>query len=53
MNFIDKVKKKIDSKLNPENIILIDNSSLHAQHKSFRSNKTIRILYCDKPFGPV
>ena len=39
MNFIDKVKKKIDSKLNPENIILIDNSSLHAQHKSFRSNK--------------
>ena len=34
-----KLKKKINNTLNPENIILIDNSSLHAQHKSFRSNK--------------
>jgi len=39
MNFIDKVKKKIINKLNPENIILIDNSSLHSKHKSFSANK--------------
>ena len=39
MNFVDKVKKKIIDKLNPENIILIDNSSLHSKHKSFSSNK--------------
>ena len=35
MNFFDKVKAKINKKINPENIILIDNSYLHARHKSF------------------
>ena len=39
MNFFDTVKEKINKKLNPENIILIDNSNLHAKHKSFDSNK--------------
>ena len=39
MNFSDKVKEKINNKLNPENIILIDNSNLHVQHKSFEKNK--------------
>ena len=39
MTFFDELKKKISVKLNPEKIILIDNSSLHAQHKSFDSNK--------------
>ena len=39
MNFFDKVKKKINNQINPENIILIDNSNLHAKHKSFDSNK--------------
>ena len=39
MNFFDKVKEKINKKINPENIILIDNSNLHAKHKSFDSNK--------------
>ena len=39
MNFIDKVKKKIDKKIKPENITLIDNSSFHAKHKSFDPNK--------------
>ncbi len=39
MNFTDKVKKKIIDKLNPENIILIDNSSLHSKHKSYSLDK--------------
>ena len=39
MSFFDKVKEKINKKINPENIILIDNSHLHTQHKSFDPNK--------------
>jgi len=39
MNFFDKVKEKINKEINPENIILIDNSSIHTKHKSFVSNK--------------
>ena len=39
MNFFEQVKEKINKKINPENIILIDNSSLHVKHKSFDSNK--------------
>ena len=35
MNFFDKVKAKINKKINPENIILIDSSYLHTKHKSF------------------
>ena len=39
MNFLDKVKEKINKEINPENIILIDNSYLHTKHKSFDVNK--------------
>ena len=39
MNFFEHVKEKINKKINPENIILIDNSALHIKHKSFDSNK--------------
>ena len=39
MNFFDKVKDKINKKISPENIILIDNSHLHGKHKSFDINK--------------
>ena len=39
MNFIEKIEKKIYNTLNPENIKLIDNSSLHLKHKSFSPNK--------------
>ena len=39
MNFFEQVKEKINKKINPENIILIDNSILHVKHKSFDSNK--------------
>ena len=39
MNFFDKIKEKINREINPENIILIDNSNLHTKHKSFDINK--------------
>ena len=39
MNFFDKVKEKINRKIKPEDIILIDNSHLHSKHKSFDVNK--------------
>ena len=39
MSFLDKVKAKINKKINPENIILIDNSNLHSKHKSFDATK--------------
>ena len=39
ISFFDQIKEKINKKINPENIILIDNSSFHTKHKSFDSNK--------------
>ena len=39
MNFFDTIKDKISKKINPESIILIDNSSFHSKHKSFDPNK--------------
>ena len=39
MNFFDQVKEKINKKIKPENIILIDNSNFHSKHKSFDINK--------------
>ncbi len=39
MNFLEQIKEKINNKINPENIILIDNSHIHAKHKSFEKNK--------------
>ena len=39
MNLFDQIKEKINKKINPESIVLIDNSRLHAKHKSFSPNK--------------
>ena len=39
ITFLEKVKAKINYKLRPEHILLIDNSYLHTKHKSFDSNK--------------
>ena len=39
MNFFNEIKEKINKKINPENIILIDNTHLHSKHKSFDINK--------------
>ena len=39
MDFFETIKEKINKKINPENITLIDNSGLHVKHKSFDANK--------------
>ena len=39
MHFLDEVKEKINRKIKPKNVILIDNSSLHSRHKSFDAKK--------------
>jgi len=39
ITFLEEVKVKINNKLSPEQILLIDNSYLHSKHKSFDSNK--------------
>ena len=39
MNFFEQLKEKINKKINPENVTLIDNSKLHIKHKSFDSKK--------------
>ena len=39
MSFFDAIKEKINKKINPENLIIIDNSNLHAKHKFYDSNK--------------
>ena len=39
MNFLERVKVKINNRFNPEEVVLIDNSNLHTKHKSFDSNK--------------
>ena len=49
MNLFDTVKEKINKKINPENIILIDNSHYHNKHKSFDPNKShIKIIISSK-----
>ena len=39
ITFLEKIKAKINNKLSPEQILLIDNSYLHTKHKSFDPNK--------------
>ena len=39
MDFFNQIKEKISKEINPEDIKLIDNSSLHIKHKSFDKNK--------------
>ena len=38
-DFLDTVKLAISNDLNPEDILLIDNSKLHNKHKLFDSKK--------------
>tara|TARA_B100001996_G_scaffold380994_1_gene369542 strand:+ start:1777 stop:2055 length:279 start_codon:yes stop_codon:yes gene_type:complete len=37
--FFDKIKEKISRDLEPEEITIIDNSSLHSKHQSFNPGK--------------
>ena len=39
MDFFNEIKEKINNKINPESISIIDNSSRHTKHKSFDPNK--------------
>ena len=39
MHFFEQIKEKINKRINPENIMLIDNSHLHTTHKFFDSSK--------------
>ena len=39
ITFLEKIKAKINNKLSPEQILLIDNSYLHTKHKSFNPNR--------------
>ena len=39
MNYLDKIKKIINEKIEPEKISIIDNSQLHSKHKSFDPEK--------------
>ena len=32
MSFFEAVKRKINNEINPENIVIIDNSNLHKTH---------------------
>ena len=38
-NLLVKIKEKINNNLKPEKILLVDNSNLHKNHKSFDSAK--------------
>ena len=38
-NFLQEIKTAITKNLNPEDILLIDNSNLHVKHKSFDPKK--------------
>ena len=37
--FFEKIKAKVNEAINPEKLLLIDNSHLHTKHKSFDKNK--------------
>ena len=39
INFFEEIKEKINKKISPENIEIIDNSKYHAKHKFFDLNK--------------
>jgi len=39
MIIYNQIKEKINKKINPENITLIDNSASHTKHKFFDPNK--------------
>ena len=39
INFLETIKEKVKKEINPEDILLIDNSKLHNKHKSFDSKK--------------
>ena len=39
MSFFKQIEKKVIKKINPENIVLVDNSHLHTKHKFYNKDK--------------
>ena len=39
INFIETIKIKINEKIKPTHLLIIDNSQLHSKHKSFSPEK--------------
>ena len=39
INFLEKIKLKLNKEFNPKKLILVDNSYLHTKHKSFNPDK--------------
>ena len=39
ISLFEEIKEKIKKKINPEDLVLIDNSRLHSKHKFFDKNK--------------
>ena len=39
LNILEDIKIKINKELKPEKVFLLDNSKLHAKHKSFDPNR--------------
>ena len=39
INYLDKIKEKVINKLNPDKMLIINNSHLHVRHKSFSDKK--------------
>ena len=39
INFLKEIEIKINKKLKPEKVLIIDNSNLHTKHKSFDPQK--------------
>ena len=39
INFLEKIKLKLNKEFNPKKLILVDNSYLHTKHKSFDPKK--------------
>ena len=49
MTYFEKIKNKVKKEINPESVVLIDNSHLHTKHKSFDVNKFhLRIIIKSK-----
>ena len=38
-DFLEEIKNTINKRLNPDEILVIDNSNLHVKHKSFDAKK--------------
>ena len=53
-DFLEKIKEKINNKLSPEKVLLVDNSDLHKNHKQFDSKKfNLRLIIESKKLRKI